>query len=101
MNNNAVAFLSYIKSKGYDPMMYASKNAFNTRWTMSKFSNFKIWLAHYTEKTDYTGRYNMWQHTSKGTVDGINGNVDMNIAYFKYSDKKEEIKNEIIWDTND
>lgn len=101
MNNNAVAFLSYIKSKGYDPMMYASKNAFKERWTMNKFSNFKIWLAHYTEKTDYAGRYNMWQHTSKGTVDGINGNVDMNISYFKYSDKKEEIYDEVIWDTND
>lgn len=105
MNNNAVAFLNYIKSSGYDAMMYGSKNAFNIRWTMSKFSNFKIWLAHYTETTDYTGRYNLWQHTSKGSVDGINGNVDMNIAYFKYSDTKEDIKekinNEVVWDTND
>ena len=105
INKNAVAFLNYIKSNGYDAMMYGSKNAFNTKWTMSKFSNFKIWLAHYTENTDYTGRYNMWQYTSKGSVNGINGNVDMNIAYFKYSDKKEEIKDEIkdeiIWDTND
>lgn len=97
MNNNAVAFLSYIKTNGYDAMMYGSKNAFNTKWTMSKFSNFKIWLAHYTEQTDYSGRYNMWQHTSKGIVDGINGNVDMNIAYFKNSNNKQEI----IWDIHD
>ncbi len=26
----------------------------------------------------------MWQYTSKGTVPGISGNVDMNIAYFRY-----------------
>lgn len=97
MNNNAVAFLSYIKANGYDAMMYGSKNALNTKWIMNKFSNFKIWLAHYTEKTDYTGRYNMWQHTSKGIVDGINGNVDMNIAYFKNLNNKQEI----IWDIND
>ena len=101
INSNALAFLSYIKSNGYDAMMYGSKNAFNTRWTMSKFSNYKIWLAHYTENTDYSGRYNMWQYTSKGAVDGINGNVDMNIAYFKYLDTREEIKEEIIWDIND
>ena len=101
MNNNAVAFLNYIKSSGYDAMMYGSKSAFNTRWTMSKFSNFKVWLAHYTENTDYSGRYNMWQYTSKGSVEGINGNVDMNIAYFKYSDTKEELNNEVVWDTND
>lgn len=101
MNNNAVAFLNYISSSGYQPMMYGSKNALNTRWSMERFSNFKVWLAHYTKNTDYSGRYNMWQYTSSGSVDGINGNVDMNIAYFRYSDKKEEIKDEPIWDTND
>ena len=29
--------------------------------------------------------YQMWQYTSKGSVPGISGNVDMNVAYFKYT----------------
>ncbi len=106
MNNNAVAFLNHIKSKGYQGMMYGSKNALKNRWNMGKFSSFKVWLAHYTEKTDYAGRYNMWQYSSTGKVDGINGNVDMNIAYAKYQlqevvkkDKAEE--NMTPWDTRD
>lgn len=82
---NAIAFMNYIKSAGYTPMMYASKNAYYERFETSLFYGCKFWLAHYTDATDYKGTYHMWQYTSKGTVPGINGYVDMNIAYFKYS----------------
>ena len=85
LNKNAVAFLNYIKGKGYTPMHYGSKSRFGSVWDMGILNNYKIWLAHYTDKTNYAGKYNMWQYTSKGIVPGINGNVDMNIAYFKLS----------------
>lgn len=94
ITNNANAFLSYIRSSGYTPMMYASKNAYNQRWETSRITGCKFWLAHYTSQTDYKGKYHIWQYTSKGSVPGISGYVDMNIAYFKYSTeapaKKEE-----------
>ena len=80
---NALAFLNYVKSKGYEPMMYANKSDITSRLSRSSFSC-KFWLAHYTTQTDYTGNVNMWQYTSKGSVPGISGNVDMNIAYFNY-----------------
>ena len=85
LTSNAIAFLGYIKSSGYTPMMYASKNDFNNRWQTSRITGCKFWLAHYTEKTDYAGSYQMWQYSSKGSVSGISGYVDMNIAYFSYS----------------
>ena len=85
LTSNAIAFLGYIKSSGYTPMIYASKNDFNNRWQTSRFSGCKFWLAHYTDKTDYSGSYQMWQYSSKGSVSGISGYVDMNIAYFSYS----------------
>ena len=64
-------------------MMYANKSDITTRLSRSSFSC-KFWLAHYTSQTDYTGNISMWQYTSKGSVPGISGNVDMNIAYFSY-----------------
>lgn len=87
---NAHAFLSMVQQAGYEPMMYASKNDISNRMSRGAFSC-KFWLAHYTSgglatPTDYSGNYNMWQYTSKGTVKGINGNVDMNIAYFSYGE---------------
>ena len=42
-------------------------------------------IAHYTNsinnKTDYKGKYDIWQYTSKGNIAGINGNVDLNIIF--------------------
>lgn len=78
---NTVAFLERIKSAGYNPMLYASASAVRRYWLYSKVRKYDYWLAHYTTKTNYSGPYVMWQCTSKGKVDGINGYVDFNIAY--------------------
>ena len=43
-----------------------------------------IWVAHYTSnQTDYTGKYNFWQYTSDGNVNGIHGRVDLDWFYQK------------------
>lgn len=81
--SNANTFLNVVRQAGYEPMMYANKHDITTRMSRGSF-NCKFWLAHYTSQTDYKGSYNMWQYTSRGSVNGINGNVDMDIAYFSY-----------------
>lgn len=88
VTNNALAFLNYIKSSGYTPMIYSNPTDFNNNWETSRFSGVKSWLAHYTangQKSYYKGPYQMWQYTSKGYVPGISGFVDMNTAFFRYS----------------
>lgn len=95
LNKNAVAFLNRIQSAGYTAMHYGSKSKFGPVWNMNILNQYKIWLAHYTNKTNYAGKYNMWQYTSKGIVPGINGNVDLNIAYFKLSSNaSDEVKDD-------
>lgn len=83
--SNAIAFLNYVKSAGYSPMMYANKNDISNRFNRGRLGSYKFWLAHYTSNTNYTGKYQMWQYTSNGSVNGISGRVDMNIAYFRFS----------------
>ena len=82
------AFCETIKSYGYKPMIYASKNWFNNNLNMAELNQYNIWLAHYTgseqNKSDYTGHYEMWQYTSTGQILGIEGNVDMNLSYKNY-----------------
>ena len=39
-----------------------------------------MWVANYVKQTDYAGRYFMWQH-GQGVIDGINGEVDLNVFY--------------------
>lgn len=42
-------------------------------------------LADYTGKTpNVTFNYNAHQHTSKGSVPGISGNVDLNVTTLNY-----------------
>jgi hypothetical protein len=45
--------------------------------------NALLWLAQYNTHVTYkgTGDYRFWQYSSKGTVAGINGNVDLNFCF--------------------
>lgn len=43
--------------------------------------NYDVWLAHYTDKTSYEGKYIMWQFTDSGLLNGVNGRVDFNYLY--------------------
>ena len=48
-------------------------------------SRWDVWLADYTGKTpNVTFNYNAHQHTSKGSVPGISGNVDLNVTTINY-----------------
>ena len=78
--NITVAFCNTVANSGYKPMVYASKSWFGEHLNTSKFGNYRIWVAHYANQCGYSGRYEIWQYTSKGSVDGIPGNVDMNIS---------------------
>lgn len=75
-----VAFCNTVANSGYKPMVYASKSWFSSHLDVSKFGSYRIWVAHYADKCGYSGRYEIWQNTSKGSVDGVPGNVDMNIS---------------------
>jgi GH25 family lysozyme M1 (1,4-beta-N-acetylmuramidase) len=86
----ATAFCETIKSKGYEPMLYGNKYSLIGSKAVSLLNNkYKFWLAHYTNSVNkassYKKPYQLWQYTDHGRVDGINGNVDLNIAYFGYS----------------
>ena len=78
LNNMAKVFFDTLNEKGYETMLYGSATYLNHIWNTT---NYKIWLAHYTTKTDYSNKYDMWQLTSSGVVNGIDGNVDINILY--------------------
>ena len=101
--NLAVVFLDYVKDKGYSPMFYASKNELEDSRDWDKdllTKKYKIWVAQYPDtislnsKSSYSGTHEMWQYTNNGKVPGIEGSVDLNVAYFGYeniADPKDDI----------
>lgn len=74
------AFSKTIASGGRRPGVYASTYWYNSKLNAGSLSG-TIWVAQYAAACAYKGSYSIWQYSSKGTVAGINGYVDMNIAY--------------------
>lgn len=75
------AFCKTIEDAGYSAGVYASRNWLNNQIQASNLEQYYIWLAEYRSVPIYQGYYQMWQYTSKGSIDGIEGNVDLNISY--------------------
>jgi GH25 family lysozyme M1 (1,4-beta-N-acetylmuramidase) len=76
------AFCQTAKNAGYNAGVYASRNWLYNNLDMKRLEKFEVWDAEYVSVPQYTGYYTMWQHSSKGKVDGINGNVDLDIYYY-------------------
>jgi len=72
-------FLETLSKYGYKGMLYSSKSYLEYIWFPTDYD---IWLAHYTKDTDYKGKYRFWQLCDIGRVDGIKGNVDIDIMYY-------------------
>lgn len=73
-------FCSKIEAAGYDTMLYVNVSLLSSHLLQS-FISYPIWLARYNSYVDYSCNYELWQYTSKGTVDGISGNVDVSVRY--------------------
>ena len=71
-------FYKIVNKDGYDVMVYSSKFYLENVW-LNK--NYPVWLAHYIDKTNYEGEYILWQMASNGKIDGIDGDVDIDIYY--------------------
>lgn len=77
------AFCRKIEAAGYYPMVYA-----NEYWLQNKIDlsaiHYDIWVARYNTMYTYD-RPSMWQATNTGSVNGVNGNVDINFLFTDYS----------------
>jgi|GEM_PF-2989555 len=86
--------LNLIKNSGYTAGVYANQDWFNNYVDRSKIQSagYEIWLARYPSGTyavnpsgyDYSSTCSIWQYSSKGSVSGISGNVDVDVAYKRY-----------------
>lgn len=83
LNSIATTFLNAIKAEGYECGIYANLNWWNNYLPDSLATNTPWkWVAQYNNNAcTYNGVYQMWQSTSDGSVDGINGRVDLNFWF--------------------
>ncbi|MBP3379469.1 MAG: DUF5011 domain-containing protein [Ruminococcus sp.] len=77
LNEIFEAFCDELEKNGYSGMLYSSKNFLNNFW--ENRNNRTVWLAHYVDETDYEGTFAIWQASAYGRMEGISGDVDLNI----------------------
>lgn len=81
----AKAFLETVEKAGYWVGLYMSKSHLESHITEEVRNRYACWVAHYgVSKTTYKGQYGIWQKSSTGKVEGIDGNVDLNECYIDY-----------------
>lgn len=86
LTNLAAYHLEQIEKIGLFAQLYTYTSYANRNLEMERLSGrWNVWLADYTGKTpNVTFNYNAHQHTSKGAVPGITGNVDLNVTTVNY-----------------
>lgn len=81
-----IIFMEEIKKAGYLTGLYCSYDWIQNWVYKDQLKQYDKWIAQYDSECDYTGSdLAIWQYTHKGKIDGINGDVDMNIGYKDYT----------------
>lgn len=77
-------FCIEVENAGYYAGIYANLDWLTNKIASNRLDRFDKWVAQWSNKCDYKKHYGMWQYSSKGRVDGIIGNVDLNYALKDY-----------------
>lgn len=74
-------FIDRIREAGYTPMIYSNMEMWSVLIDMSAFEDVEKWFAYYKADLYFPYEYAVWQYSDKGSVEGIQGDVDLNISF--------------------
>ena len=74
------AFCAKIKKAGYEPVIYANTAAFHMLLNMAELEEYDKWIADYGDYLYFPYKFKCWQYSLKGTVNGIEGDVALDLS---------------------
>ncbi len=74
-------FCQKIADAGYRPMIYYNTEMGALMLGIDALEGYEKWFASYSEQLYYPYEYKVWQYSQSGSVQGINGAVDLNISF--------------------
>lgn len=74
-------FCQKIEEAGYRPMIYHNTEMAIMMLKLEALEDYDKWFAAYSDTFYYPYEYKVWQYSQSGTVQGIKGNVDLNISF--------------------
>lgn len=84
------AFCEKVEKAGYFTGFYSNPNFLHNVINDTVKSKFTLWLAHWDTDTPYCN-FGIWQKSSKGKINGINGNVDIDYCKTDFTTKIKEL----------
>lgn len=76
-----ITFCEMIRNAGYKPMIYGNLKTFMLMLDLEQLEDYDKWFAFYDEQFYFPYDFKVWQYTDTGKVDGIRGDVDLNISF--------------------
>ena len=81
----AISFCDSMEKDRYFAGIYGSDiNTFHDMMQLERLERFTLWVARYGSAPQYVKSHSIWQKSSKGHIDGIVGNVDLDISYVDF-----------------
>lgn len=77
----SLLFCETVEKAGYKPMLYHNTEMGALLLDIAAFEKYEKWYASYNSKMFYPYEYKVWQYSEKGRVNGIKGDVDLNISF--------------------
>lgn len=76
------AFCNRIIDAGHEVMIYGNMKSMLIMMDVEELENYDKWFAYYKYPLRYPYKMKVWQYTASGKVDGIKGDVDINIEFY-------------------
>ncbi len=73
------AFLEAVKNAGFEPMIYHNTEMGAMLLDLTQLTEYPKWFAGYNKEFYWPYEYSIWQYSEKGRVNGIQGNVDLDL----------------------
>ncbi len=77
----AALFCDTVRNAGYKAMIYHNMELGALRVHLEELEDYDKWFAYYNPNFYYPYEYDVWQYSEKGRVNGIKGDVDLNISF--------------------
>ena len=77
------AFCGAVRDAGYEPMLYFTRYLGYRKYILRNLAEYGFWYAEYEDRPRTAFDFDMWQYSETGKVDGIDGDVDLNLYFVR------------------
>ena len=85
------AFCDRIEEEGYKSIIYGNVLSFTELVDKRELADRNVWISYSGEKQYYPYRFDMWEYTKLGNVDGIEGSSSLIICVTDLKYEKSEV----------